>query len=369
LQEKMKEIARQFRKQPTPSEAILWKALKNRQLEERKFRRQQPIGAFIVDFFCAQERLIVEIDGRIHESQKESDRQRQFLLESLGLRFVRLDATKVETDLASCLETIRATFTPLSPTPLYPCGRGAGGEGATVIAWLWARTVKCPNPACGCQMPLVRSFQLSTKKGKEAWVEPVINREQTPPAIQFEVKTGKGKALEGTVNRKGAICIACGTPVPFDHVRSEGKAGRMGAQLMAIVAEGDRGRIYQSPNPEHTNIALKVKPEWVPDADLPHNPRDFKTPNYGMKTFGDLFTPRQLVALTTFSDLVTEAREKIKADAVAAGMVDDEVSLNDGATGATAYADAIATYLGLSLDKGADYWNNICTWHINNPSC
>jgi very-short-patch-repair endonuclease len=303
LQEKMKEIARQFRKQPTPSEAILWKALKNRQLEERKFRRQQPIGAFIVDFFCAQERLIVEIDGGIHESQKESDRQRQSLLESLGLRFVRLDATKVETDLASCLETIRATFTPLSPTPLSPRGRGAGGEGATlqskrqgteatVIAWLWARTVKCPNPACGCQMPLVRSFQLSTKKGKEAWVEPVINREQTPPAIQFEVKTGKGKALEGTVNRKGAICIACGTPVPFDHVRSEGKAGRMEAQLMAIVAEGDRGRIYLSPNTEHTNIASKVKPEWVPDADLPHNPRDFKTPNYGMKTFGDLFTSR-----------------------------------------------------------------------------
>jgi putative DNA methylase len=152
-------------------------------------------------------------------------------------------------------------------------------------------------------------------------------------------------------------------PVPFDHVRSEGKAGRMGTQLMAIVAEGDRGRIYQSPNSEHTDMTSNIKPEWVPDADLPNNPRDFKTPNYGMKTFGDLFTPRQLVALTTFSDLVTEAREKIKADAVAAGMVDDGASLNDEGMGAVAYANAIATYLAFAVDRCTDYWSAICSWN------
>lgn len=243
---------------------------------------------------------------------------------------------------------------------LYPQVKLPDGKEATVIAWLWARTVKCPNPACGCQMPLVRSFQLSTKKGKETWVEPVIDRGQTPPTIQFEVKTGKGTAPEGTVNRKGATCIACGSPVPFDHIRSEGKAGRMKAQLMAIVAEGDRGRIYQPPSLEHINVASKANPKWVPDAELPKNPRDFKTPNYGigMKTFGDLFTARQLAALNTFSDLVAEVRERIEADVLAAGMVDDEVALSKGGRGATAYADAIATYLAFGLSRAT---NTLCT--------
>jgi putative DNA methylase len=125
-----------------------------------------------------------------------------------------------------------------------------GGE-ATVIAWLWARTVKCPNSACGCQMPLVRSFELSKKKGKEAWVEPIIDNSQSPPVIKFEVKTGEGKPLEGTTSRKAAVCLACATPTNLDYVRSEGKAGRMNAQLMAIVAEGNKGRIYLSPNDEH----------------------------------------------------------------------------------------------------------------------
>jgi putative DNA methylase len=256
-----------------------------------------------------------------------------------------------------------------------------GNREATVIAWLWARTVKCPNPACGCQMPLVNKFQLSTKKGKEAWVEPIVedvNHKGTKDTkgenlrdlcvsvvrkISFEVKTGKGKAPDGTVNRKGAVCVACNTPVPFDHIRSEGKAGRMNAQLMAIVAEGQRGRVYLSPDEEQVRIAMKAQPEWKPDAELPHNPRDFKTPNYGMRTFADLFTPRQLFALTTFSDLVSEAREKIKADAVAAGIADDGLPLNDGGTGATAYADAVATYLAFAADKIADYHSTICSWH------
>jgi putative DNA methylase len=212
-------------------------------------------------------------------------------------------------------------------------------------------------------MPLVRSFQLSTKKGKEAWVEPVIDNNQNPPVINFEVKTGEGKAPEGTVGRKGGICVACETPVALDYIRSEGKAGRMNAQLMAIVAEGNKGRIYLSPNREHEKIAISAKPEWKPEADLPHNTRDFKTPNYGMRTFGDLFTSRQLVALTTFCDLVSEVREKIKADTKTARMSDDSLSLNDGGTGAIAYADAVATYLAFAVDRCTDYWSSICTWN------
>jgi|SRR6476469_8656689 len=150
----------------------------------------------------------------------------------------------------------------LYPKVKLPPERG-GGE-ATVIAWLWARTVKCPNPACGCEMPLVRSFALSTKKGKETWVEPVVERgnhvseakrdsvlstegtkdeklrdlcASVVPQIRFEIRTGQGKAPDGTVSRKGAVCIACSTPVPLDYVRTEGKAGWMGAKMMAIVAD------------------------------------------------------------------------------------------------------------------------------------
>jgi len=237
------------------------------------------------------------------------------------------------------------------------------GDGeATVIAWLWARTVKCPNPVCGCAMPLVRSFQLSTKKGKEAWVEPVIDREQNPPVIRFEVKKGKGKAPEGTVERKGARCLACEQPVALDHVRSEGKAGRMGQQLMAIVAEGQKGRVYLAPTPEQEAIANSAQPKWKPETELIPNSRHVTPVIYGMTKHADLFTSRQLVALTTFSDLVGEAREKATQDAVTAGLLEDDVPLCEGGTGARAYGDEIATYLGFALSRLSDICNSLCMW-------
>jgi putative DNA methylase len=247
---------------------------------------------------------------------------------------------------------------------LYPKAQLLDGGEATVIAWLWARTVKCPNPACGCQMPLVRSFALSTKKGKETWVEPVIDRTQKTPKVEFVVQSGNG-APDGTVNRKGATCIACETPVPLEYVRSEGRAKRMGAQLMAIVAEGNRGRIYLASNAEHEQIAAKAEPVWKPEIHLPpDNTRDFRPQLYGMPTYGDLFTSRQLVVLTTLSDLVRdEVKSKIQQDALAAGVDDDSVFLCNGGTGATAYAEAVLTYLALSLDKLADYGSAICSWH------
>jgi putative DNA methylase len=391
LSEKMTEVARQLRKQETQSEEILWQALRGAKLEGRKFRRQQPIGCFVVDFFCAAERLIVEVDGAVHDSQQELDRERQMLLESLGLRFLRLSAHAVETDLSTCLKQIEAAFTLHSPgfSPLSPRGRGAGGEGAkaeelTVIAWLWARTVRCPNPACGCQMPLVRSFQLSTKKGKEAWVEPeVINHEGTKdtkenlsdlcafvvPKIRFVVKSGEGKAPDPPKTGRGATfsCLACGQPAGDKHIKAEGMAGRMGAQLMAIVAEGKNGRIYLSPTPEQEEIARSAEPTWYPDGQIGDDRRSMFTPLYGLTHFHHLFTPRQLVALTTFSDLVAEAREKATQDAVAAGLADDDLPLAEGGTGARAYGDAIATYLGFAVDKMTDTNSNLCTWQIDPP--
>ena len=240
-----------------------------------------------------------------------------------------------------------------------------GGGEANVIAWLWARTVKCPNPACGATMPLVSKFWLSKKKGKEAWVEPVVNYSLSPQEITFNINTGKGKPRDGTVNRRGATCICCSTPVPFDHIRAEGQAGRMKAKLMAVVAEGQRGRVYLAPTREQSEIAAAAKPEWKPESDLPRNPRDFKTPNYGMTTFSDLFTPRQLAALTTFSELVSQIRQLVEHDALEAGMSHDQTHLNKSGTGAKAYAEAIAVYLAMALDKGADYWSSICSWHVS----
>ncbi|MEH2404847.1 DUF1156 domain-containing protein [Nostoc sp.] len=253
---------------------------------------------------------------------------------------------------------------------LYPkvnLSQESGDAKATVIAWLWARTVKCPNPVCGCQMPLVRSFELSTKKGKEAWVEPIINRSQQPPVVSFQVKSGKGKPLNETVSRKGAICISCSTPMPLDYVRAEGKAGVMGAKLMAIVAQGQGGRAYLPPNEEHEKIAASVKPEWKPETELVGKAA-VNVPLYGMTKYADLFSLRQLVALTTFSDLVREAREKILSDAVAFEIPDDSLPLCKGGKNATAYADAVATYLALAVDRLSDRNSTICSWDTGRDS-
>jgi len=188
-----------------------------------------------------------------------------------------------------------------------------GGGEATVIAWLWARTVRCPNPACGAEMPLVRSFALSTKKGKQAWVEPIVD--PAAKTVRFDVRTGTGAPPEGTVDRRGARCIVCGSSVPFSHIRTEGQKRGLGAQLMAIVAEGDRGRIYVTPDEEHVRVARSATPDWAPETDLPARALGFRVQAYGMTKHRDLFTDRQLVALTTFSDLVSEARERVLRDA------------------------------------------------------
>jgi putative DNA methylase len=250
---------------------------------------------------------------------------------------------------------------------LYPkvkLPKEQGGGEATVIAWLWARTVKCPNPTCECQMPLVRSFELSTKKGKRVCVKPVIDHAQSPPLIKFEIKTGDRKAQEGTVGRQGATCIACDTPVTLDYIRDEGKVHRMSVKLMAIVAEGDRGRIYLPSTKIHEEIAAQAQPSWKPEVDLPKKALGFRVQAYGMTQWADLFTERQLVALTTLSDLISKVQTKIQKDAVAAGMADDDKPLNNHGIGAKAYAEAIVTYLAFAIDKLADYSSTICSWNL-----
>jgi len=246
---------------------------------------------------------------------------------------------------------------------LYPKVRltdEQGGGEATVIAWLWVRTVKCPNPACGCQMPLASKFWLSTKAGKKVWAQPIV--EPDGKSVRFEIKSGRGEAPEGTVNRRGAKCISCGTAVPFEYIRTEGKAGRMGSQLMAIVAEGVRGRAYLEPSAKHIRVADIPEPEGAPDTNLPDKALGFRVQQYGMVKHKHLFTNRQLTALCTFSDLIPEMRERAYNDALKRGMKDDGKSLADGGKGAKAYAEAIGVYISFILDKQADLGNSLNRW-------
>ena len=240
------------------------------------------------------------------------------------------------------------------------------GQKLTVIAWLWARTVKSPNPAFAhVSVPLASTFVLSSKSGREAWVEPVV----TGDTYRFTVRMGKPpeEARQGTkVSSRGANfrCLVSGAPITAAYVKECGLAGKMDAVLMAVVAEGARGRVYLPPTQEQIEAATQAQtqPAWKPSALMPDNPRWFSPPLYGLTTFGDLFTPRQLVALTTFSDLVQEAIALCHSDARNAGMEDDPRGLEEGGTGAKAYAEAVGVYLGLAVDRQANRCSNLNFW-------
>ena len=239
------------------------------------------------------------------------------------------------------------------------------GRKQTVIAWLWARTVKSPNPAfADVDVPLASTFMLSTKKGKEAYVEPVI----AGRGYRFTVKVGTPPDTEaakaGTKLSRGSFrCLMSNTPITYKYIDDEANAGQMGERLMALVVAGDRGRVYLPPVNEMEKIARSAEPTWKPDAPSRGTwASNAQGRRYGFSTFGDYFTPRQLVALTTFSDLVTEARARIRPDAIAAGIPDDGRPLREGGTGATAYSEAVGVYLGCTISRAVDYWNANATW-------
>ena len=225
---------------------------------------------------------------------------------------------------------------------LYPQVLDERGTEHTVIAWLWARTVRCPNPACGCEMPLVRSFQLSTKKGNEAYVEATLHHGQP----MFTVKRGNSKG-QGTIGRTGGSCPFCGSPIELNYVRTEAKEGKMDATLIAIVAESSNGRFYLSPTKEHAEIARCAMPDGVPQSDLPEKALGFRIQGYGMTKHQDLFSHRQLTSLTTLVSLVADAQNEV----VTHGGSED-------------YAQAIAVYLSFVISKLADYGSSLCSWHV-----
>jgi putative DNA methylase len=243
------------------------------------------------------------------------------------------------------------------------------GQTLSVIAWLWARTVKSPNPAFALvDVPLASTFMLSSKVGKEAYVEPVIEQS----GYRFTVKVGKPKDAErvnkGTKLSRGANfeCLMSKTPIAGDYIKAEGKAGRMGARLMAIVAEGRRGRVYLAPTAEHEQAARTAKSDWRPEVTISGSTQYLGVKPYGIDRFDQLFTDRQLVALTTFSDLLQEACERVQRDALDAGGPDDPKPLRDGGTGATAYAEAVGVYLGFAVDRCCDFSNTCTRWVSGN---
>ena len=244
------------------------------------------------------------------------------------------------------------------------------GRELTIIAWLWARTVASPDPMMrGAHVPLASSFLLSSKKGREAIIVPVVNRGSGN--YRFTVKAGDiapdelTKARAGTKAARGAnfTCLLSGAPIPGDHIKTEGMAGRMGVRIMAMVAEGKRKRVYLDPTEEMEAIARTAEPVWRPENTISGSTQYLGIKPYGIDTFDQLFTDRQLVALAAFSDLVAEAREQVLSDARAAGMDEDAPRLAAGGTGAQAYADAVAMYLGLCVSRQANRCSNLSFWN------
>lgn len=239
-----------------------------------------------------------------------------------------------------------------------------GGGSSTVIAWLWARTVKSPNPAFShAYVPLTSTFILSSKVGKECYVQPVVDGD----SYRLTIKSGllPDSSKNGTkAPGRGAnfLCLLSGSPISGEYIKAEGRAGRLGLRLMAIVAEGHQGRVYLPPTDDAERIANSAMPEWQPELEFAKNSRHMTPWVYGLTTFGSLFTARQLVALNTFSDLVQEVRSKVKEDSIAAGGVDDGLPLRDGGSAATAYAEAISIYIACALSKVANIGSSIASW-------
>ncbi|MDR2422317.1 MAG: DUF1156 domain-containing protein [Deltaproteobacteria bacterium] len=269
--------------------------------------------------------------------------------------------------------------------PIYPSVKSPGASGdeseSTVLAWLWARTVKCPNPVCGALTPLARSFTLAKKKGSEIFALPVLENGQ----VAFRIESGEPK-IKGTVSRRGAHCVVCGSQIGLPRIREEGRSQRLGSVLMAIVAKTPNGRVYWPANQLHLNAASGPRVSLPFDQSLPRDPLNFKTPNYGLANYSDLFTSRQLIFLIALTDLLIELRAEIESDAIAAGLSSKgpgesgfspkgpgaglgghepsqlDLGLAEGGTGAKAYSQAVVVYLSFIIDKLADYHSTLCSW-------
>ncbi|MHB8397922.1 MAG: DUF1156 domain-containing protein [Candidatus Limnocylindrales bacterium] len=243
---------------------------------------------------------------------------------------------------------------------LYPKARlpkEHGGGDATVIAWLWARTVTCPNPGCGAQMPLVGSFSLAAKPGGKRYAVPIVDGAKRE--VTFDVSSSPPALPDGTVGRRGATCLVCGSATTLSHIREEGRQGRMATTPLAVVVDSPAGRLFLAP--AESQAAGLAPPDVAPEL-IATNPRDIKTQTYGLRTFGQLFTGRQATVLGVMVDLVKDVQARAAADAAAAGLPDDQVALSAGGAGGRAYGEAVALYLAFAIDRLADRGSTLATW-------
>ena len=244
---------------------------------------------------------------------------------------------------------------------LYLDATGPDGEKLMPIAWIWARTVESPDPSWSGHVPLVASWTLSKKKGKPTiWIEPVVDRDRQ--TVSYEIREGGEPSYERTVDRGNGTCLATGAAIPAERIRQAGRDGLLGVQLMAVVAGGPAGKVYCPASEQHSVAAQLPLPDVLPRSGLDPYPRSISIDLYGLDEWWKLFTPRQLTALTAFSGLLADIADKVRSDAMLAGIEDDGVRLRDGGSGATAYADALVTYLAFAIDKLADTASTICCW-------
>lgn len=243
---------------------------------------------------------------------------------------------------------------------LYPDEIG-DTAGTTTIAWLWARTVASPDPSWTGKVPLVSSWVLAKKPGQpKVWIEPEVDHDDQ--TITYQIRTGGEPKSEGTCSGGNGTCLATGAAITSSYIKAEGKAGRMGTQLLAVVVDGESGRAYRQPTEADYLAAAEANPPWEPVGNLPEKGLGFRVQAYGLDRWAQLFTPRQLTTLATYTDLVSEARSKVLEDATQRGMPQDGVALRDGGHGANAYADAVATYLALGVSRLTDMCNSLCRW-------
>jgi len=237
------------------------------------------------------------------------------------------------------------------------------GQKLVVIAWIWTRTVKSPNPAFAhVDVPLTTTFMLSAKEGKEVYIEPLISND----FYRFRVKVGRPKDMEaikrGTkLARANFRCLLSGTPIASEYIKAEGNAGRMGSKMLAIIAVGEHGRVFITPTDEIEAAAKKQRSDWKPEVIISGSTQYLGVKPYGMERFDQLFTERQLIALTTFSDLIQEARQCVVNDALARGMSRDSNRIDSDAANVDSYADAISVYLSFAVDYAANYWSSLTT--------
>jgi putative DNA methylase len=230
-------------------------------------------------------------------------------------------------------------------------------------AWIWARTVKCPNPACGCKMPMVSSFVINSKAGREAWVEPIIENK----IVRYEMHKGKCPSDKVT-NKYGNYgakfrCPACGELTSDEYVKKMGLSHQLGSQMMAMVIDSDEGRIYKAPSLEQEAAANVPFPDDIPQGTIPDNAHWFSPPGFGLTEYSDLFSARQMTMLTTFCDLLRDVQDKVASDALEAGYSPEDGPLSESGTGALAYGQAVSIYLAFVIDKMADRNTTVCTWN------